>query len=151
MRGLAVSFVLLGHVFAEIKAFGLGWIGLNLFFILSGFLITQRLYYHSQKDDGRYFRSFYIRRALRILPLYYAILIFYFFIFPLVYTNYDVYYLQLNKSQLWFWVFLSNWWMSIYGIPSAPDLFHFWSLAVEEQFYLCWPALFLLLKSGQHK
>lgn len=152
MRGLAILLVGLGHIFVEVNVFKIGWIGLNLFFILSGFLISQRLYHHlGEGDKYGYFKKFYHRRALRILPLYFAVLFFYFIILPWFYSNYTLYYFDLRNAQMWYWTFLSNWWMIIYGLPKTPDLFHFWSLAVEEQFYLCWPFLFLFFNSGRNQ
>src|SRR5947209_2843236 len=74
IRGLAILLVMFHHFsFVDDRyrqAGRLGWIGVDLFFVLSGFLITGILY--DTKHDPHYFRSFYVRRALRILPLYYA-------------------------------------------------------------------------------
>jgi peptidoglycan/LPS O-acetylase OafA/YrhL len=104
-----------------------GWIGVQLFFGLSGFLITCRLI-EAQGSAG-YFSNFYARRALRILPLYYAVLLALLVVAPRV--LHWPYGLQGAGSL---WLFIVNW------THKAPYGFaHFWSLAVEEQFYLLWP------------
>lgn len=115
-----------------------GWMGVQLFFVLSGFLIT-RILLDSQRSP-EYFKSFYSRRALRIFPLYYATLIFLFLVLP-----------SLGKTpallaedtpflrQVWLWTYLSNWTGARGFGGGTPPVFHFWSLAVEEQFYLLWP------------
>jgi peptidoglycan/LPS O-acetylase OafA/YrhL len=145
VRGLAILLVLghnlelldnaqgvLGHWLEW--AGDVGWIGVQLFFVLSGFLITQGLIASRESPD--YYRTFYMRRVLRIFPLYYAVLAFTFGVLALL--N-----LQPPKvaadapNQIWFWIYLSNW-TGPAGI-CGPSLPHFWSLAVEEQFYLLWP------------
>jgi len=129
---LTVGPDLLGRLFSRVSS--LGWVGVQLFFVLSGFLISRNLLL-SQSSNG-YFRAFYARRILRIFPLYYATLIFFFVLLPCI-----GYLPQAVKDdqphQIWLWLFLSNWteWMGLGGL-SLP---HFWSLAVEEQFYLLWP------------
>ncbi len=113
---------------------GFGWIGVQLFFVLSGFLITRNLL--ASQDSPQALRSFYGRRMLRIFPLYYATLIFFFVLWPLV-GSLPKPYADEVPTQIWLWLFLSNWteWSGMGGL-SLP---HFWSLAVEEQFYLLWP------------
>lgn len=111
-----------------------GWVGVQLFFVLSGFLITGILL--RSRDKPHALRTFYARRALRIFPLYYLFLIGRFLMIPL--------FLPLAAvpfgEQLPFWLYLSNWGDLLSRHPVAP-MGHFWSLAVEEQFYLVWPAL----------
>jgi peptidoglycan/LPS O-acetylase OafA/YrhL len=113
-----------------------GWIGVQLFFVLSGFLITGNLF--DSKGASNYFSAFFGRRVLRILPLYYAVLCAAFVIAPLLVTLPEQ--MQATESrQLWLWTFLTNWTEpfggGVYGFG------HFWSLAVEEQFYLIWPLI----------
>jgi peptidoglycan/LPS O-acetylase OafA/YrhL len=146
VRGLAILMVIGCHVFEsdyESKGFVyrvLGdWLhygntGVDLFFVLSGFLITGILF-DSLNDDG-YFRKFYARRALRILPLYYGVLL--------------VCLLLTHPLHL-HWGYM-GWLLLLYLQNLRPAaiagfapgqhvaLYHFWSLAVEEQFYLVWPA-----------
>jgi peptidoglycan/LPS O-acetylase OafA/YrhL len=110
-----------------------GWIGVQLFFVLSGFLITGLLL--DGKDKPGALRTFYIRRSLRIFPLYYVFLIGRFLLLPLVLPALAVGF----SSQIWYWLYLSNWHDLVKG--PIDGLGHFWSLAVEEQFYLTWPML----------
>lgn len=119
---------------------GIGWVGVQLFFVLSGFLITGILL--DEKNSPHHLRNFYVRRVLRIFPLYYATLIFFFIALPALGVN-PVLDIDRNAQQIWYWLFLSNWSIPIIGGPGA--LSHFWSLAVEEQFYLVWPFAILLL------
>jgi len=106
-----------------------GWIGVQLFFALSGFLITAGLL--DSRQTAHYFRNFYAKRALRILPLYYTVLFVLLVVLPqfvaLPYRHY-------HQAPLW--LFTGNWTQAFpYGFG------HFWSLAVEEQFYLIWPLI----------
>jgi peptidoglycan/LPS O-acetylase OafA/YrhL len=113
-----------------------GWMGVVLFFVLSGFLITGILL--DTKGAAGYFGNFYARRALRILPLYYTILFVAFVVLPLWHAYAQQQAVQWpGPPQIWFWLFLSNWWQAFGG--TIYDFPHFWSLAVEEQFYLLWP------------
>jgi peptidoglycan/LPS O-acetylase OafA/YrhL len=108
-----------------------GWIGVQLFFALSGFLITGALL--DTQHAKNYFRAFYARRALRILPLYYTVLIVLLIVAPALHLAPTLLGANL-KEQLSLWLFTVNW------THTAPYGFaHFWSLAVEEQFYLFWP------------
>ena len=145
VRGIAILLVAVGHFFYKYDVFKSTWIGLNLFFVLSGYLITQRLYVHLKEGPGLYFKNFYFRRILRIFPLYYLCLVIFFLLLPLVYGSYFEFYGQLFQIQGWYWAYASNWLMINHGLPGQPVFFHFWSLAVEEQFYLLWPVIFLLI------
>lgn len=120
----------------------MGWIGVQLFFVLSGFLIT-RILLRSRHSDN-YFSSFYARRALRILPLYYLTLTIIFVILPWLGALPQAL-ADSQHHQVWLWVFLSNWAQPL-GHEVA-GLTHFWSLAVEEQFYLVWPLVVLVLSN----
>jgi peptidoglycan/LPS O-acetylase OafA/YrhL len=116
-----------------------GWIGVQLFFVLSGFLITGNLLDTRRADN--YFGAFFARRALRILPLYFTVLILTFVIAPLFVTLPQE--LRDTQShQVWLWTFLTNWTQPFNG--GVHGFGHFWSLAVEEQFYLLWPFVVLL-------
>ena len=111
-----------------------GWIGVQLFFVLSGFLITGNLL-DAQRAEN-YYRAFFGRRVLRIFPLYYTVLALAFVLLPLLNAVPEG--LRATQhDQFWLWTFSSNW-VQPYG--HAVDGFsHFWSLAIEEQFYLVWP------------
>ncbi len=144
LRGLAILLVLLVHLqpTAAVPLYlqnilSLGWSGVDLFFVLSGFLITGILL--RSRDAANYFSSFYARRILRIFPLY---LIFVATLFHVVLPlAHHFGYLQNDNNSLepWFWIHLSNW-----KIAFGKDMLfigHFWSLAIEEQFYLFWPLI----------
>jgi peptidoglycan/LPS O-acetylase OafA/YrhL len=133
------------------KVTGAGWTGVDLFFVLSGFLITGILF-EAKQHAGHYFRGFYIRRVLRIFPANYGYLAALFVLIPLLApASAQAAVDTLAKDRWWFATFLTNVLVIIHG-ATRPDFFitgHLWSLAVEEQFYLTWPALVLLLNRGQ--
>jgi len=105
--------------------------------VLSGFLITGILL--DSINSPQYFTSFYARRALRIFPLYYAALLLYFHVAVPV-AHAAGYWPEITSSgQGWFWAYLINW-RAAAG-HEYKNISHFWSLAVEEQFYLFWPAV----------
>jgi peptidoglycan/LPS O-acetylase OafA/YrhL len=110
-----------------------GWIGVQIFFVLSGFLITGIL--ADDRGGPRAFRNFYWRRALRIFPLYYAL-----FCFLAVLHATGVLRFPIPASRIGFYLFyMQNWSGLLQGEISGFS--HLWSLAVEEQFYLLWPLL----------
>jgi peptidoglycan/LPS O-acetylase OafA/YrhL len=138
LRGVAILMVLLFHglhwsgaktsshiVNLFIDATVVGWLGVNLFFVLSGFLITGILL--DTKTKPTYFRQFYLRRALRILPAYLAMILI------LVVTDY----IRLPQTIVAL-LFLANYQTAMH-IPGGYG--PLWSLSVEEQFYLLWPAI----------
>jgi peptidoglycan/LPS O-acetylase OafA/YrhL len=108
-----------------------GWVGVQLFFVLSGFLITGILL--DSRGSPSYYHAFFARRVLRIFPLYYVVLAVAFAVVPLLTGRQP----EGHQHQLWLWIYLSNW-VSPFGMGVAAFP-HFWSLAVEEQFYLVWP------------
>jgi peptidoglycan/LPS O-acetylase OafA/YrhL len=119
----------------------LGWSGVDLFFVLSGFLITGILL--DSRRAKNYFLSFYVRRALRIFPLYYAFLLIAFALFPsLVASDW----LPVAGDRWIYFCYLTNWLALWKGPWRHSVLAHLWSLAVEEQFYLCWPLLVWMLR-----
>ena len=95
------------------KVSEIGWCGVDLFFVLSGFLITGILY--DAKGDEHYFRKFYMRRVLRIFPLYYGFLFVIFVLLPL--ANQDSGFVRKNMSreEIWLWSYLTN-----YDYPFFP-------------------------------
>ena len=139
LRGIAILMVISFHYFNQYSPiFSFGWSGVDLFFVLSGYLITSRLIYTF--DKPHYFYRFYKNRALRILPLYFAVLIGFFLIIYLLISNSNLPGYQFYKRHAAsFFLFFQNW--SLMGHPNLIEnhLQHFWSLAVEEQFYLVWP------------
>jgi peptidoglycan/LPS O-acetylase OafA/YrhL len=144
LRGIAILLVVLYHNFNFISYFNYGWLGVDLFFVLSGFLITDILL--KTIDTKNYFRNFYGRRVLRIFPLYYLSLLLFIVILPL-FPSYplDVHYYQ--DHQWWFWTYLQNWTLIFHYDGKAITLNHFWSLAVEEQYYLVWPFIVLFIRN----
>lgn len=153
VRGLAILLVLVFHYGRSARGFGLqnplltasefGWIGVDLFFVLSGFLITGILY--DAKGSENYFRNFYARRSLRIFPLYYLALIVVLAL-AAVWPSAGIW---PDFSPLWFVFYLSNVAMVSAAESDAGILGHFWSLAIEEHFYLVWPLCVLLATRRQ--
>lgn len=144
LRGIAILLVVLYHNFGYISIFKFGWIGVDLFFVLSGFLITNILVANKHTNSG--LRNFFLRRILRIFPLYYFAFVFFAFILPFLFkVPYDVMFYKSN--QFWFWTFLQNWFF-IFKHPEKYQLLnHFWTIAVEEQFYIVWPFVVFFLIS----
>lgn len=144
LRGFAILLVVLYHNFSFLPYLNYGWLGVDLFFVLSGFLITQILC--TTVNSGNYFRNFYVRRVLRIFPLYYLFLILFLILLPLIPSfPLDMSYYQ--KNQFWFWTYLQNWTLIFNYDGKATALNHFWSLAVEEQFYVIWPFVIITIKN----
>lgn len=154
VRGLAVLAVMVLHftiitpqagvgaVLVEIT--GLGWAGVDLFFVLSGFLITGILV--DTKGRPGYFKNFYARRSLRIFPLFYAYLLAVLVLLPKLLQQVP----DPLSSKLMTAAYLGNFLMAFGGWEALPGhTTHLWSLAVEEQFYLIWPFIIYLLPRGQ--
>jgi peptidoglycan/LPS O-acetylase OafA/YrhL len=142
LRGLAILGVLVFHT----GRFSLGWTGIVLFFVLSGFLITGILL--DGKQRPAYFRNFYARRALRIFPAYYLVLGLTWWIK----RDFTVSALEAGLGSsvpewTYFLVYAQNYWMAAhwFGTPLSRLLGFSWTLAVEEQFYLVWPLLVYFL------
>ncbi len=115
--------------------------GVTLFFVLSGFLITRILlfnrdrYIQNKRNKMLLIKAFYIRRFLRIFPIYYLLIL---LLYILNYKN-------INDIIVWLVTYTSNIYQSIHNVYVG-DFNHFWSLAVEEQFYLFWPFVILFIK-----
>ncbi len=139
-HGLPAPTVLVDRIFIRLAR--TGWMGVDLFFVLSGFLITGIL--TDTKGDRRYFGQFYARRVLRIFPLYYAALALFLVVLPALLPNHWVL-RDLQADAVWYWTYLYNMKVAATGFQPSSALGHFWSLCVEEQFYLVWPFLVLYL------
>jgi peptidoglycan/LPS O-acetylase OafA/YrhL len=120
-----------------------GLLGVDLFFVLSGFLITGILYESANKQH--FFRNFYMRRLLRIFPLYYGVLALAFFVAPLIPPLRGPTLDYLLDRQAWAWLYGVNIYLAGHEPWSFSYLNHFWSLSVEEHFYVFWPLVVFLL------
>ena len=148
VRGLAILLVILYHVgpYAEeftgspilvsiYNSMQIGWLGVDIFFVLSGFLITDILLRAREKQN--YFKNFYARRILRIFPVYYVVVGLLLILLPSLETTRGI---QEQSSWLFF-VFYQQNWLYILQRPVSAYLTVTWSLAIEEQFYLIWPTV----------
>ena len=152
LRGLAILAVMLNHYGSFVFTGGSiwqhslavvarrGYLGVDLFFVLSGFLITGILV--DAKGSADYLKRFYWRRSLRIFPLYFFYLTMAFLVIRPLFPSHFV-----NLNPLWYITYLANWHMG--GEMMNPFLAHLWSLAVEEQFYLVWPFVVMLVPNSR--
>ena len=150
VRGLAILMVMAIHFVGDstphttgqrlvVKAASFGLLGVDLFFVLSGFLITGLLL--DAKGQPHYFRNFYARRTLRIFPLYYLVLAVVFLVLPRVMTP-PPGLEQVREHQIWLWTYTANFYIAAKSSWNALTYVnHFWSLAIEEHFYLLWPLI----------
>ena len=150
LRGIAVLMVFCQHYFMRPFELRWGWAGVDLFFVLSGFLITGILF--DTRDTSHRFRNFYARRSLRIFPLYYGVLFAALIAAPIfrwvwhpVWLLWPIYLGNYGRF-IWLHDFQSTPLVLDHLVPTrhfvSPFAFylgHFWSLCVEEQFYLAWP------------
>jgi peptidoglycan/LPS O-acetylase OafA/YrhL len=135
LRGVAALVVVLHHYWVRYVPFG--WISVDLFFVLSGYLITSIIL--KGAEDRYFLRTFYIRRSLRIWPIYYIVLAALLVVLPLIgradqLANFP-YFLTYTQFTPLYWSGQA---------PGCAALSHTWTLAIEEQFYLIWPALMLI-------
>jgi len=120
---------------------GYGMWGVDLFFVLSGYLITGLL--ADTRESTKYYSSFYMRRTLRIFPLYYGVIFVLVFLIPRGFLeSYAPEALQIRSVQPWLWSYLTNVYVAKEGsFYVLPYVSHFWTLAIEEHFYLLWPLI----------
>lgn len=145
LRGIAILMVLCYHYFQNTFFCDLGWSGVDLFFVLSGFLITSRLLPNINQNKS--IQHFYRNRFLRIVPLYFGFLII-FFIGWFVFTSKETQVANPFYTGHWwqFFIFIQNWIFIYDTTPTARHLMHLWSVATEEQFYLLFPVFILLIR-----
>jgi peptidoglycan/LPS O-acetylase OafA/YrhL len=122
LRGLAIGMVLWLHFFGS----AIGWAGVDVFFILSGYLITTILL--SAREEPHFWRIFYTRRATRIIPAYVVTML----------TTFAFFRLEWHLIWPYYVFFAANWAAAVSGFNVGP-LSPLWSLAVEEHFYFLWP------------
>lgn len=147
LRAIAVTLVVFHH--ADVPGFSGGFVGVDIFFVISGFLIT-RLVLHELSLSSFSFLDFYARRICRLLPALTVVLLFSLLVGYFLTSPSD--YIALAQSVISTSAFVSNIWFwngHGYFAPQAHEvpLLHTWSLAVEEQFYLFWPLLLLFFSS----
>jgi peptidoglycan/LPS O-acetylase OafA/YrhL len=149
LRGIAILLVLLSHTmfYPVFSFFRLGSIGVDIFFTLSGFLITGNLLKERETFVGiqggakwKVFYFFYARRFLRIFPLYYLVLL----------VCYAFNFFPIREVSFWLISFTCNWLIAFQDEYLFQQYSHFWSLAVEEQFYVFFPFLIVLPKRREH-
>ena len=151
VRAIAVLMVMLCHTFTAFKSphsafafvphvlvrlLGAGWLGVDLFFVLSGFLITGILL-DAKRDPRYYFRNFYTKRVLRIFPLYFACIAVLSFFY-----RHSARYAALSAF------FLGNCDV-LFHVRTPHGMSMLWSLAIEEHFYLLWPGVVYITKPQQ--
>jgi len=128
IRGVAILVVIIHNSGRFPRLFANGWMGVDLFFVLSGFLITGILL--DTKESEAYFKNFYARRCLRIWPLYYSLLLFMFVLVPLLRPS-DAHIIFEKSSPWWAYpLFLQNFLIPI-STNAAGPLAITWSLAIE--------------------
>jgi len=138
---MAIVVVMLFHFYSLLE---IGWIGVQLFFVLSGYLITTILMEEKSNNFSFYIKRFYWRRSLRIFPLYY----FYLLLVSVGYVIFSVPSSFLNVIPFLL-TYTYNYVPLFAGLNFDAFFPHFWSLSVEEQFYLFWPLLiFVFSKNG---
>jgi peptidoglycan/LPS O-acetylase OafA/YrhL len=146
IRALAVLGVLLYH--GDLTWMRGGFLGVDVFFVLSGFLITTLIVEEYNRSGRINFKRFYLARARRLLPALLLMLVIVGMLAAFIYRDSAA---QFRADAIASLFYVTNWWYVISdasyfeAIGRPPFLQHLWSLAVEEQFYLLWPALTLIL------
>lgn len=143
LRFFAVILVIIHHISPISANFDSGTFGVNLFFVISGFLITEILIQQKIKkaNIAQVLKAFFIRRVLRIFPLYYLYILICYFVVPI----------QTEEFVAWMLTYSVNIWIVLKNQLAFWYFTHLWSLSVEEQFYLFWPFLVLLLPLKRFK
>src|ERR1041384_1331779 len=139
LRGLAMLMVIAIHL----NLLGVGWVGLSSFFVLSGFLITRILFddLEGTASLGEGLKRFYIRRTLRVFPIYYL----YLFVLLALGFFVPVVHQQTSGELPYAFAYIYNLFLATDRHHGTHLLDHLWSLSVEEQFYLLWPFVVYLV------
>ena len=137
LRAYAVIAVVSAHSSTVVHIGITGYEGVLLFFVISGFLITGILLDARTRNASRWkaLRAFYVRRFLRIFPIYYAV----------IFITFAFGFQDMQEALGWHLAYLSNWYLAYQGFGEYTA--HLWSLSVEEQFYLIWPWIILFCPS----
>src|SRR6266478_8566151 len=141
LRGIGVILIFANHFVYPNYYILFGWIGLWIFFALSGFLITDSLLKMKALPVGQYFGRFYVKRAFRILPafvVFFTIAVALYFVFPR-----DMFAVDWHLER--FWIYIVTFTFNHYPQPGMAWFDHLWSLSLEEQFYVVWPWLVFFL------
>ena len=154
VRGISIIVVVAFHLLKRADYFtsnetlhfitrlsSIGWVGVDIFFVLSGFLITSILL--RTKHEKNYFNNFYVRRSLRIFPLYFVFIAVILLLLPKLDPDFTP---EIPHALPFLLLYQQNWLMLISKIPLTTYLAVTWSLAIEEQFYLIWPAVVYFTK-----
>jgi peptidoglycan/LPS O-acetylase OafA/YrhL len=149
LRGIAIAVVLLYHCHPKFESSHLdivakwGWVGVNLFFVLSGFLITGIIV--DSRDDPHFFRNFYARRGLRIWPVYFLLLLLNFFVVPFAFGNFWWAVHEMRAAPWTHYIFFIQ---NLLFAAMPGTLGPTWSLAIEEQFYVFWAPIARFAKNA---
>lgn len=149
MRALAVVLVFLSHK-AHVEAVDVGKLGVWIFFLISGFLIMGELHRNRLRIEAGSARRkavmcvFFMKRALRIFPIYYLLLL------ALTIAHALFYQRDVDLGLAWHVAFLSDYWIGVVKDGWPGTVSHFWSLALEQQFYLLAPFLLVLTAASRH-
>jgi peptidoglycan/LPS O-acetylase OafA/YrhL len=154
IRGIAIIMVMVYHMMVIVpesmvgellyKCVKFGWCGVDMFFVLSGFLITGIL--QDTKGKPGFLKLFYARRSLRIFPLYFGLLFFCLVVLPLFDHPKVANFGRIAGDEWWYFLYLQNYSIALVSAFRHGILDVTWSLAIEEQFYLLWPFVVLALR-----
>jgi peptidoglycan/LPS O-acetylase OafA/YrhL len=146
IRAIAIFLVIIAHRFPEnhfLKSFPIGIYGVDVFFVLSGFLISRGLFFELKLNDSNFkanvqiIKNFFFKRCLRIFPVYYTLLLFLFLTKGIIGNNF-------RENILWYVFYGANY-LNYFQNKWFGALAHFWSLSVEEQFYIFFPILLIFI------
>lgn len=143
IRAIAVFLVIIAHRFPEnhfLKSFPIGNYGVDVFFVLSGFLISRGLFFQiksGENNNSHILKNFFFKRCLRIFPVYYTLLLFLFLTKGIIGNNF-------RENILWYVFYGANY-LNYFQNKWFGALAHFWSLSVEEQFYVFFPILLIFI------
>jgi len=156
LRGIAILAVMLYHLEKFIPELHEltkgGFLGVDVFFVLSGFLITSILLKEHGKTEKIHLKNFYLRRLFRLIPAYWFFLVILYFFAPFFLPEIEIKVLYDNYSFLIAFLYFTNWNRAGADGGIAGNLNHTWSLSIEEQFYIIWSlVLFFAFKENRSR